>query len=108
MQFGDIANNSSRSVAVVTRANVNHSLRITSDNHGVMLGPQPLTSSIMTYIATFDGNVLNLASGEDIYLGSKTGLDGTSRTLSVDINNDLSIRTGDYHDILTLTITVAP
>lgn len=105
MNFGKLQPGATQAVNIITRANVQHSLRIESEQRGVMVGPLPATNYQVGYMASFDGVNLNLDRPSVLLsLGEKTALSGTTRVLRATITDISTAHAGSYRDVLTLTV----
>lgn len=104
MDFGSLKPGVTRSVNVTTRANVQHSLHISSDYGGKLVGPWPATIHYVDYFVNFDGTMLNLKNATVVALGAKTTLNGSTRILQATILNIGTARAGLYRDVITLTV----
>jgi len=92
---------------IVVRSNALFSLALQSENQGVMPHADPLDTSVVPYIFTFNGSPVTLTGTVPVSVvpaGGPSDVNGERYPFSVAIGNYGMATEGSYQDVITLTI----
>ena len=109
LPFGDFAEGTSRSIDVIARSNVIHSIALSSAKGWKLANTDPLDLSLVAYSITRNGAPLSLTAGAAVSIvggGAATPVSGTLCRLAFTILPYTELPTeGSYADTLTLTMS---
>lgn len=107
LDFDTLARGATRQAMVQVRSTAPVSIRISSDNKGVLLRSPALNGAALSYDLVLDGETLALSGGQSAILRSPpVQFARTSYPLEVRIVGDPDVLpAGEYEDLLTIDVT---
>jgi len=108
LNFGTLVQGQTKSCDLLVLKNTGCTVTFNSANLGVLKTTPTSTSDQIPYTCTVNGSAINLTQTASLTLpsGVSTTADGTRLPITITIGNLANAAAGDYHDDITVTVTV--